>query len=317
MTTATAPALPLKWHVDRYVSFQGRLQIEGWAFLPGGSIRELALLTPAGTRHAIDGHGLRSPDVEAAHGAEAAACRFAASVDLMPGEDPTTFQLAIVTSGGVERVSDFVRPSLRADPANRLRDGFRDRLAALTSTGRLLELGSRARSGVVHRDRFLPPGWDYVGFDLLPGPNVDVVGDAHRLSARFGAEFDGVASISVMEHLLMPWKVAVEVNRVLKPGGLALFATHQCWPLHDRPADFWRFSADAWPALFNRATGFEVVETAMGQPAHVVADLLHPAVAFGGAPAGFLSSVAVVRKIGDAVADWPVEDAPQTRYPDA
>jgi len=29
------------------------------------------------------------------------------------------------------------------------------------------------------------------------------------------------------EHLAMPWKVAVELNKILRPGGIAYFVTHQ------------------------------------------------------------------------------------------
>lgn len=45
----------------------------------------------------------------------------------------------------------------------------------------VLEIGSRARSGISLKHLFRPPR-HYTGFDISPGPNVDVVGDAHNLS---------------------------------------------------------------------------------------------------------------------------------------
>ncbi|WP_373690468.1 methyltransferase domain-containing protein [Sphingobium sp. DEHP117] len=60
------------------------------------------------------------------------------------------------------------------------------------------------------------------------------------------SSFDAVYSVSVFEHLLMPWKVALEMNRVLRMGGIAYIHTHQTLGLHDMPWDFWRFSDTSW-----------------------------------------------------------------------
>ena len=93
-----------------------------------------------------------------------------------------------------------------------------------TPPGRVLELGSRGEQGTMYRDA-LPPGWTYTGFDIEPGHNVDVVGDAHELSRHVEPEsFDALLSVATFEHLAMPWKVAVEINKVLKPGGVAVLS---------------------------------------------------------------------------------------------
>ena len=39
--------------------------------------------------------------------------------------------------------------------------------------GRILEIGSRARSGTVQTSH-LPANWSYTGVDVVKGPNVDV-----------------------------------------------------------------------------------------------------------------------------------------------
>ena len=107
--------------------------------------------------------------------------------------------------------------------------------------GTVLEVGSRALRA--HEPQHLPPHLDYVGLDILAGPYVDIVGDAHRLAEIFGTRrFVTAMSFSVFEHLAMPWKVALELNRMLEPGGLVFTGCHQTWPVHEEPWDFWRFS---------------------------------------------------------------------------
>ncbi len=225
--------------------------------------------------------------------------------------------LAVELADG-RMVVDWV-PGERAmvgDPAAALFDRFSAELHA-RPPGRVLEIGSRARSGNEYK-HIVPPTWDYVGLDVMEGPNVDLVGDAHELATVVGDQrFDAVFAISVFEHLLMPWKVAVEMNKVLDVGGLAFIATHQSYPLHDVPWDFWRFSDTAWPALFNAATGFEIVDVAHGQRATVVPWAANLATwTIGPHPAWLLSTV-LARKTGEATVSWPVDAAGliQTAYP--
>lgn len=84
---------------------------------------------------------------------------------------------------------------------------------------RILEIGSRNVTGTNLRGRFFNA--EYVGFDFYAGENVDVVGDAHRLSSYFDQEqrFDLIFSSAVFEHLHMPWVVAEEIRKLLKVGG--------------------------------------------------------------------------------------------------
>jgi Methyltransferase domain len=119
--------------------------------------------------------------------------------------------------------------------------------------------------------QWIPPAaWERVGVDILPGPGVDVVADIHELSRHFPPRSaDGVYSVVVWEHLLMPWKAVLELNHVLKPGGIAWIVTHQDYPIHEAPWDFYRFGPDAWPVLFGPATGFEILEAGRHSPIEV------------------------------------------------
>jgi hypothetical protein len=85
---------------------------------------------------------------------------------------------------------------------------------------KILEVGSREVTGKSDaRRRF--SNAEYVGFDYYPGPNVDIVGDAHKLSHYFiDKKFDIIYSSAVFEHFAMPWLVATEISKLLKVGGV-------------------------------------------------------------------------------------------------
>lgn len=168
--------------------------------------------------------------------------------------------------------------------------------------GSLLEIGSRARSGNSYR-KWFPNEIDYMGLDVTDGENVDIVGDAHDIPTD--RQFDHMFSVSVFEHLLMPWKVALEMNRCMKLGGTALIVSHASFPLHDEPWDFWRFSKEAWSGIFNRHTGFEVLDAQYRYPASIVPRYVSDE-GFEGlysAP-GFLTSGCLVRKSALPIVTW-------------
>jgi SAM-dependent methyltransferase len=131
---------------------------------------------------------------------------------------------------------------------------------------RILEIGSREVTGKSDaRARFSKA--EYVGFDFYAGPNVDVVGDAHRLSEYFDDQkFDIVYSSAVFEHLAMPWIVATEIAKIMKPGGILFIETHFAHGSHERPWHFFQFSDMALRVLFSPALGFECIEAGASNP---------------------------------------------------
>ena len=181
---------------------------------------------------------------------------------------------------------------------------------------RLLDIGGRARSG---KQRSLDyPDCDVAVLDIVAADGVDVVGDAHALSQHFAlASFDFALSVAVFEHLAMPWKAAVEMARVLKPGGLALIFSHQTIGMHDLPWDFFRFSDAAYAALFNRATGFEIVTARMTSFMHIVPSAWTERHRGAEAAGGFEGSSVLVRKVCEPRVDWPVTvaEVTATSYP--
>jgi len=132
---------------------------------------------------------------------------------------------------------------------------------------RILEIGSREVTGKsIMRSRF--DRATYVGFDIYPGDNVDVVGDAHRLSEYFGKEdaFDLIFSSACFEHFAMPWVVTLEIAKMLNIGGHVFVETHFSFSSHERPWHFYQYSDMGLKALFSKALGFECVEAGMSNP---------------------------------------------------
>ncbi len=130
----------------------------------------------------------------------------------------------------------------------------------------ILEIGSRTVTGAIFRHHFARA--KYVGFDFYSGPNVDIVGDAHKLSTYFGPaeKFDLIFSTAVFEHLYMPWVVAHEIQKLLKIGGFVFVETHFSFSSHERPWNFFQFSDSGLRALFNNALGFELIDIGMSNP---------------------------------------------------
>ena len=178
------------------------------------------------------------------------------------GEDPPSLDDVYLVIGN-ERIRVNSITDIEDSNHKNMLNMFLEKLKE-NSTGVLLEIGSRARSGKTYRDWF-PNTMSYIGLDVTDGPNVDIIGDAHHITRYIKTKVDFVFSISTFEHLLMPWKAVIEINKVMSPGGVIFTQSHQTWTIHETPWDFWRFTRDGWSGLFNRHTGFEIVQTSYAQ----------------------------------------------------
>src|SRR3989339_499295 len=98
----------------------------------------------------------------------------------------------------------------------------------------------------------------YTAFDMFPGSNVDVVGNA--LDTPFSNnEFDTIISTQVLEHVAKPWLMIKEIGRILKPGGRCLLTMPFLVPYHPDPQDNSRFTTNGLILMF-KDEGFEVLE---------------------------------------------------------
>lgn len=134
----------------------------------------------------------------------------------------------------------------------------------------VLEIGTkRSDPNFPTHHKVWNPDGEWTMADVSDGIDVDIVIDAHAMYDLHSEYFDAVVAVSVWEHLERPWIAAEEVFRVLRPGGIAYIATHQTFPLHGYPSDFFRFSDKALSLLFTDA-GLEAVSVDYSYPAKIV-----------------------------------------------
>ena len=215
-------------------------------------------LEARGNTFAMQSNAKLRRDVVASHGPQSETWGFEARC-LLPTFTHMFghYHLIVQNAAGVTQTLDVTKIMLERVVADHARPNEFFEKCRSTPGARVLEIGARARSGIVRKQLF-GEGALYTGVDIMEGENVDVVADVHFLSQSISGPFDFVYSASVFEHLLMPWKVVSELNKVMAPGGLILTQAPQTWPLHDEPWDFFRFSALAWKSLFNELSGFEI-----------------------------------------------------------
>lgn len=154
-------------------------------------------------------------------------------------------------------------PRSAAEASSDLESRFMARCREL-DTPRVLELGTKQSvpgRSTMHRD-WVPHASEFLGTDLDAGVDVDIVADAHRLSQVVGEErFDVILSCSTFEHLKYPTLAALEIMKSLAVGGQLYVQTHQSFPLHGYPSDYFRFSQEALASLFGTTMGFDVLAT--------------------------------------------------------
>lgn len=305
------------WKIEECAVYFNRLHLRGWCHHPAQPIVRVEALINDTLPYPLASYGLESPDIAVTFGPAAARVRFDDWLFAPPDLLGRNFSLRMwLADGSCVVGGDALTNAAHGDPYYQSWENFIAYLDKFPA-GAVLEIGARARSAITRRHR-IPARLTYVGMDILDGPNVDVVGDAHALSALFpGQRFVAAFSTSVFEHLAMPWKVALELNRILEPGGVVYTSTHQTWPPHEEPWDFWRFSQHSWRTLFNAATGFEILEAVVGEPARVHACRTSPVTRGMPDSPAWLGSASLARKTHATTLEWPVplEVAAGAMYP--
>lgn len=125
---------------------------------------------------------------------------------------------------------------------------------------KILDVGSYDVNGA-YTPIFNNPKWTYVGLDIEPGPNVDlVVKNPYNWEEVGHNTFDVVISGQCLEHVEYPWMTMECIEEVMKPGGLHFNIVPSAGPYHAFPLDCYRFFPEGMAALAKWA-GLEVIET--------------------------------------------------------
>jgi SAM-dependent methyltransferase len=113
--------------------------------------------------------------------------------------------------------------------------------------------------------RPLFPGKRYVGADMREGPGVDKVLNLHSIDLPSGSA-GTVLILDTLEHVEYPRRAIEEAHRILGPDGIVIISSVMCFPIHDYPHDYWRFTPEAFKNLlknFSRSLVFAAGEASL------------------------------------------------------
>ena len=168
------------------------------------------------------------------------------------------YQLAATPSTQSSGLKRFIpTPSVNV-ASNRVLDRLKSILIQAETATVLVVGGGRQRSWL---DQRLSTGTHLklIYSDIDVGADVDLFCDGHDLPFADGC-VDAVITTAVLEHVLYPGRVAAEIHRVLKTGGLLYSELPFMQQVHEGAYDFTRYTLSGHRRLFN---GFTEIETGM------------------------------------------------------
>ncbi|MBN2755467.1 MAG: methyltransferase domain-containing protein [Candidatus Goldbacteria bacterium] len=128
----------------------------------------------------------------------------------------------------------------------------------------------------MHREWF-PNAKGHYGTDFQEGVDVDITADLHELSkalkrqSKIPKKFDVIISCAVFEHVLNPFVAVSECAKSLNPGGLMYVTVPNCFPIHEFPNDYWRFTIESLSYLMRQA-GLIVLDAAYTSPTQIMCE---------------------------------------------
>ena len=120
----------------------------------------------------------------------------------------------------------------------------------LPTTGPVYEFGSFQVPGQENIADMRPffTGMEYIGCDAREGPGVDAIFDVQ--STGLAPNTAGVIlCLDTLEHVKNPIMACREMARITRHGGWVLITTVFSFPIHDYPADYWRFTPECMAML--------------------------------------------------------------------
>lgn len=112
-----------------------------------------------------------------------------------------------------------------------------------------------------------------VNFEIEQFGNTDVIGSATELPF-LDDSFDAVFSLSVLEHIKDPFLAASEIQRVLKPQGIAYVNVPFEIPVHGYPNHYYNMTRNGIKNLFKELTPVVEGVPSSGHPLYAVSAML-------------------------------------------
>ncbi|MEK7462332.1 MAG: methyltransferase domain-containing protein [Patescibacteria group bacterium] len=127
-------------------------------------------------------------------------------------------------------------------------------LATISLSGDVIDLGGSRKSAYYKNFK----GEFSLAVANMDDDTKDITVDLEQPFPIEASKYDHVLCINVLEHIFNYQNVIHETQRILKPGGQALFAVPFLIQVHPSPHDYWRFTGETLNRLFSEA-GFTQV----------------------------------------------------------
>lgn len=137
--------------------------------------------------------------------------------------------------------------------------------------GRTLIIGSKIYSTREDRRKLYA---DALGLDMLPGDGVDHVINLEDDCPLHLGPVAHIDCISVLEHSQAPWRLAKNIQWLLKQGSTLYVQAPFVWRVHNFPSDLWRFTTEGIKALFPTISWVKVMQV-HGGPEERLPNLWH------------------------------------------
>jgi len=254
------------WKIEESAVYFDRLHLRGWCHIrPGGS----GSLRPAQRQSAVSDRQLRARQSRRGGHArpDAAHVRFDDWWSRRPRCSAATFRSARGWTTARASSERRITNAAHGDPYYQSWENFLMQLDAFES-GAVLEL-ARARAPLSRAAIGFRRGCATWGSTSSPDPTSTWLATRMSSAACFpGEKFVAVFRCRCSNTSRCRGSRARDQPRP-RAGRTRLHVDAPTWPPHEEPWDFWRFNRTTWATLFNAATGFEIVEAVVGEPARI------------------------------------------------
>lgn len=112
------------------------------------------------------------------------------------------------------------------------------------------------------KDYMPNPNWTYIGGDLQPGENVDIL-FKEPYDWNLSEQYDVIVSGQTLEHVEDTHRWILEMKKYLKDNGLLCIIVPNKFREHRCPVDCWRVFPDGMNFLLKKIAGFEIINIYM------------------------------------------------------